>query len=83
MKGVEGFVAGVSGNALPYIIQTYKYCQSISIPSNFEQTLEVCRDHLVGDSIQQPLHHSLPEVMPGAYIAKMLIDNGVVSSKGS
>ncbi|PRP68646.1 hypothetical protein BUE93_21235 [Chromobacterium amazonense] len=83
MPGMEGFTAGISGNALHYVIQTAKYCQSVNIPFNFEQTLEVCRDHLVGDSIQQPMHHSLPEVMQGAYIAKMLIDKGVISEKGS
>lgn len=79
MPEMEGFTAGVSGNALHYVIQTAKYCQSTGRDFDFEQTLEVCRDHLVGDSIHQPVHHSLPEVMQGAYIGRMFVSNGILS----
>lgn len=75
---MEGFTAGVSGNALHYTIQTAKLCRATNATFNFEQVLDVCLDHLVGDSVKQPVHHSLPEVIQGAYIANMLINKGVL-----
>lgn len=77
-SNMEGFTAGVSGNALHYTIQTAKLCRATNATFNFEQVLDVCLDHLVGDSVKQPVHHSLPEVIQGAYIANMLINKGVL-----
>ncbi|AVI67750.1 hypothetical protein CKQ84_18925 [Shewanella sp. WE21] len=76
---MEGFTAGVSGNALHYTIQTAKHCLATNKEFNFEQVLNVCLEHLVGDSVKQPVHHSLPEVIQGAYIGKMLINKGILS----
>lgn len=78
-QDMEGFTAGVSGNALHYTIQAAKHSRGTNKAFNFEQVVDVCLEHLVGDSVKQPVHHSLPEVIQGAYIGNMLINKGILN----
>lgn len=83
MINIEGFTAGVSGNALHYVIQTALYCKSTGKDFDFNSVLKQSIDHLVGDSFKVPLHHSLPEVVQGAFFAKVFVDKGILEASST